>query len=82
MFVRPAEKKIKNREKSKIIEATEAKTRYLKEASALIDIRRFIISVNESIEKSSSERKKRMKSLEEIKKSPEKKVRKIISINS
>ena len=82
MFVIPEEKKMIKKANSKIMVARDAKIRYLKEASALIAIRLFIIRVNESIEKSSRQRKKRMKSEEAMNRIPDIKVKKIISINS
>lgn len=54
----PVEKKTIKKPKRRIIEAIEAKIRYLKEASAFVAVRRFIISVKESIEKSSRHKKK------------------------
>ena len=82
MFVIPEEKKMIKKANSKIMVARDAKIRYLKEASALIAIRLFIIRVKESIEKSSRQRKKRMKSEEAMNRIPDIKVKKIISINS
>lgn len=82
MFVKPEEKKMIKKAKSRIIVAIEAKIRYLNEASAFTAILRFIISVKESIENSSRQRKKRIKSEEATKRIPDIKVRKIISINS
>lgn len=82
MLVIPVEKKIIKKPKSRIMVAMEAKIRYLNDASALIDILLFIIRVKDSIEKSSKHRKNIIKSDEDKNKIPEKKVKKIISINS
>lgn len=82
MFVIPVEKKTVKKPKSKISVAIDAKIRYLNEASAFAAVRLFMISVNEIIEKSSRQRKKKIKSEEPIKRIPEMKASVSIRINS